>query len=788
MKRNTGRLQPAFQFRLVAALFCSIFCGAYAWLEADNLLGHENFNVPSHDPVVHHRLPDTGQVASFTTSYGEDSDYTINPPSFTDNGDGTLTDNITGLMWQKADGGEMTWESASAYARGLNLGDFSDWRLPTNHELFSILNHSENPALDANYFTLSNAEYWWTSETLAGDAGRVWVANAGGGAGPHPKEETISAGGSKRFHARCVRGGSSSTRPTPSFTDNGDGTITDLDTGLIWQQAEVLSPMSWDAALRYADTLALAGYSDWRLPNVKELQSLGDERLTLPSIDRKYFPDASASRYWTSTTLAKQSPRAWYLDFQFGIASYDDKTATLLVRCVRAGSASAAPDNSTFLAAELLGRPENTSVTVNAVPAKSMDVYFEYGVATGSYPGRTKTVSYAAGTPIEVTMSSLKPDTQYYYRIRYREIGSSDFSAGAEHTFHTRRPSGSTFTFAIQADPHMDENSDPATYRLTMQNMLAEKPDFMVDLGDTFMSDKLSSPTYPQVMDRALLLRSYYDLACHSVPLFLGLGNHEGEWGSRLTASADNLPVWDTVIRKLYYPNPIPDVFYGGESSAGKYVGLRQGYYSWEWGNALFVVLDPYWNAPQAPELSGNWSLTLGRKQYEWLKATLETSKATFKFVFCHNLVGGWNKNGTGQMRGGVEAAKYLEWGGYNLDDTWGFDKARPGWAMPIHELLAENHVTIFFHGHDHFYGKQNLDGIVYQEVPQPGAKNTKLGTRAASYGYTEGRLLGGTGYLRMSVSPTEVVVEYIQTWIPANETGGRKNGMVADSYTIDAF
>jgi hypothetical protein len=763
------------------------FSGRTRLLSAAALMNYVLADATSSTAVMPHRLPDTGQTASFTSSYGEDSDYTINPPSLTDSGDGIVTDNVTGLVWQKSDAGEMTWENAAAYAAALRLGGYSDWRLPTNHELFSVLNHSGNPALDPNYFTMSGAEYWWTSETMAGDSSRIWAANAGGGTGPHAKNETSSAGGSKRFHARCVRGGFLSTRPKPSFKNNGDGTVTDLDTGLIWQQAEAPAAMNWESALNYAENLSLSGYSDWRLPNVKELQSLNDETIINPSIDQNYFPGAVSSKYWSATTLAKQSPRAWYVDFQSGIVSYDDKAGSLSVRCVRAGAASAVPNDSAFLSTELLGRPTANSLTVHVVPARNMDVYFEYGLAPGSYSGRTNTVSYAAGTPIEATLASLQPDTQYCYRIRSSDVGGSNFAAGEEHTFHTRRAGGSTFTVAIQADPHMDENTDPAAYRLTMQNMLAENPDFMVDLGDTFMSDKISTPTYPKVMDRALLLRSYYTIAGHSVPLFLALGNHEGEWGSRLTGSADNLPVWDSTIRKLYYPNPLPDSFYSGSAVGEKYVGMRQSYYAWEWGNALFVVLDPYWNVPQTPELSGNWSLTLGRRQYDWLKQTLEGSKASFKFVFCHNLVGGWNKNGTGPMRGGVEAAKYLEWGGYNLDDTWGFDRVRPGWAMPIHELLVKNNVTIFFHGHDHFYGKQDMDGIVYQEVPQPGARNTELGNRAASYGYTEGRLLGGTGYLRMRVSPSEVTVDYVQTWTPVNETGSRKNRMLADSYTVIA-
>ena len=85
------------------------------------------------------KVPDTGQTISATTTFGEDSDYTINAPSFTDNGNGTITDNITGLMWQKTDSGEMTWDNAVATALTLNLGGSVDWRLPTPMEAFSIL-------------------------------------------------------------------------------------------------------------------------------------------------------------------------------------------------------------------------------------------------------------------------------------------------------------------------------------------------------------------------------------------------------------------------------------------------------------------------------------------------------------------------------------------------------------------------------------------------------------------------------------------------------------------------
>ena len=153
------------------------------------------------------RLPDTGETTSYTSTFGEDNDFTIYAPFFIINGNGTVTDTITGLMWQQTDGGEMTIENATTYCSTLTLASFSDWRLPSAHEAFSILNHQNtNPALNTSIFSPTTAaEYWWTSDKQANDLTKIWATNAGGGIGNHPKSETISAGGIKRFHARAVR-------------------------------------------------------------------------------------------------------------------------------------------------------------------------------------------------------------------------------------------------------------------------------------------------------------------------------------------------------------------------------------------------------------------------------------------------------------------------------------------------------------------------------------------------------------------------------------------------------
>lgn len=281
------------------------------------------------------RLPDTGQIQSYTNTFGEDHDFNFNAPFFNINGNGTVTDTITGLMWQQNDGGEMTIENAIDYCNNLVLGGFSDWRLPNAHEAFSIINHQNaNPALNTSIFTASVAEYWWTSDRQVNDSNKVWVTNSGGGIGNHPKTETISAGGTKKFHVRAVRNIQNPISIASHFTDNGDGSITDNLTQLIWQKTPYADSLTWEDALGYADTLNLSGHNSWRLPNIKELQSINEENRINPSINTTAFGMSAAGKFWSSTSLPNQPTKAWYLNTQFGITTYDVKTAKHLILCV----------------------------------------------------------------------------------------------------------------------------------------------------------------------------------------------------------------------------------------------------------------------------------------------------------------------------------------------------------------------------------------------------------------------------------------------------------------------
>jgi formylglycine-generating enzyme required for sulfatase activity len=113
--------------------------------------------------------------------------------------------------------------------------------------------------------------------------------------------------------------------------------VTDTVTGLIWQKADG-GEMTWEAALQYAEGLSLAGRTDWRLPNIKELQSINDETRSGPSLNTTIFPGAQAARTWSNTSEINGKDRAWYVDFQLGIVSYQSKMSKLYVRCVRGGA------------------------------------------------------------------------------------------------------------------------------------------------------------------------------------------------------------------------------------------------------------------------------------------------------------------------------------------------------------------------------------------------------------------------------------------------------------------
>jgi hypothetical protein len=360
--------------------------------------------------------------------------------------------------------------------------------------------------------------------------------------------------------------------------------------------------------------------------------------------------------------------------------------------------------------------------------------------------------------------------------------------------FHTQRSPGSTFTFAVQGDSHPEREGkmyDPGLYDQTMRNVANDPPDFYLTMGDDFSVERLINRkmlTQFAVDQVYVHQRSFLGVVGRSSALFLVNGNHEQAARCNLDGTPNNVAVLAGRARTLFFPLPAPDSFYEGDPEEVKYVGLPRDYYSWTWGDALFVVIDFYWHSPvpvdneagadRQKTVAGRrrdlWDVTLGDVQYRWLTKTLTESQARWRFVFCHHVLG------TG--RGGIEVAGLYEWGGKDRRGVSAFADKRPGWERPIHDLMVKTGVTIFFQGHDHLYARQELDGVIYQSCPNPADQTYQAFNRDA---YHSGDVLPNSGYLRVRVAPDAVRVDYVRSFLAADEGAGRTNGAVAHSYTI---
>lgn len=482
-----------------------------------------------------------------------------------------------------------------------------------------------------------------------------------------------------------------------------------------------------------------------------------------------------------------------FRDFSFGDATR--KCPVRLETCRTVDEA--------FEGKALLGRPTDRSITVRVNSRIDTDIYAEYGVVPGVYPFRTRALlNQSGGKAIDVVLDRLQPDTKYFYRLRFRKAGAGPFDSGEEHSFRTRRSKGTSFSFAIQADEHLqgmhmlpEKPNHQLLYKTTLQNMAEAGPDFFISMGDFAHTEFVSgmgrnAATREEALDRYLLQRRYIDDIGHSIPFFLVPGNHEGEQGWHRFEGVeawDNLAYISVAARKSAIPNPVPDRFYTGNATRVLDVGLVEDYFAWHWGDALFVVLDPYWNTTEKPYSAGvdAWSWTLGKAQYDWLYETLHHSRAKWKFVFIHQLV---SSVASGYGKGGIEGAKYkvdhrpsYEWGGEDETGAYVFAQKRPGWSHgAIHDLFVDERVDVVFHGHDHFFGRQELDGIVYLVCPQPGDAGYSMGYKNQGK-YLFGDFIENSGHVLVHVNPQNVVIDYVRSYLP----GDGVNGEIAYTLTL---
>ena len=357
-----------FRTFLLSSLFTVSLLACSSSDELTTDLPAENTEIIT--PVLPYVIVDTGVINFYSANeqivqpangqpfYGQDGRYILNAPAYKDNGDGTITDLHTGLMWERDMGAKHTFDKAFQKAASSNLGNYSDWRVPTLKELYSLImftGHVKGESaidvfIDSDFFNQPigdtsigereiDAQVWSATEyvglTMQGDATVFGVNFVDGRIKGYPKFNKRTNSPNKMY-SRLVRGNTDYGKN--NFVDNGDGTISDLATGLMWQQADDGIARNWEEALSYAENLGLSGRSDWRLPNAKELQSIVDysrspQTTGTPAIADIFTtseiidPDGQPGHYpffWTSTTHldgANPYSGAVYIAFGEGLGS-----------------------------------------------------------------------------------------------------------------------------------------------------------------------------------------------------------------------------------------------------------------------------------------------------------------------------------------------------------------------------------------------------------------------------------------------------------------------------------
>ncbi|MFA9371901.1 MAG: DUF1566 domain-containing protein [Labilibaculum antarcticum] len=307
----------------------AFLAGTFACSDDDTIIDSE---------IVEENLPDvtgypivgTNQTTFFNNSssisapssgddfYGQNANYLGTTPQYVDNGDGTVTDMVTGLMWQQtldhnSDGlinydDKLTYAEILALASEVTTGDYTDWRVPTIKEQYSLMMFSGRdisgyegtstegltPFINTDYFAYNYGDtdagerlidvQCASTNVSVGNTEVEIVFGVNFADGRIKGYGTTMMGQAKVFNYLMVRG--NTTYGENNFSDNGDGTISDLATDLMWMQDDSNEGLNWQNALAYAESFEFAGRSDWHLPSAKELQSI---------VDYSRSPQSSAS-------------------------------------------------------------------------------------------------------------------------------------------------------------------------------------------------------------------------------------------------------------------------------------------------------------------------------------------------------------------------------------------------------------------------------------------------------------------------------------------------------------
>jgi hypothetical protein len=289
------------------------------------------------------QIPDTGQTTCYNNDteitcpgpgqafYGQDANYKGKAAAYRDNGS-TIQDLVTGLVWQQADDGvSRNGYDAATYCQDLDLGGQTDWRLPSVRELLSIVDAGRSsPAISPVFSCSTSTSLYWSTTLSAATASSAWTVGFSAGAAA-ANAKTLS------YKVRCVRG---NALPVSDYADNGNGTVTDQTTGLVWEKSGSASGLSWQDALALCENATTGGHTDWRLPNKRELELLVDWSRYDPALDPALTKLGNS--YWSGTTYdpTGYAYEAWRVNFTDGQSRDYGKSVAYNVRCVRGGLTS----------------------------------------------------------------------------------------------------------------------------------------------------------------------------------------------------------------------------------------------------------------------------------------------------------------------------------------------------------------------------------------------------------------------------------------------------------------
>jgi hypothetical protein len=353
---------------LMAVVFVSaISCKKNATVEPtdDNLPNITGYPIVGTNIVKYYN--NSGEITAPAVGaafYGQNASHPGNVPSYTNNGDGTITDNVTGLMWVQARGSKITWDAAVAGASTNRTAGYSDWRMPTIKESYSLIQFSGingpdntniagyTPYINTTYFGFAygtggstnvgeriiDCQDWSANQyvsTVMGNQVAIFGVNFADGRIKGYNKLVPGSTVGNQLYVRYVRGNTDYGKN--NFKDNGDNTVTDQATNLMWSKNDSQTGLNWEQALAWVQTKNSAnylGHNDWRLPDAKEMQSIVDytrspSTTNSPAIDVNYFNTTSITNeigqtdypyFWTSTILLDGGPTPSGIYISFGRA------------------------------------------------------------------------------------------------------------------------------------------------------------------------------------------------------------------------------------------------------------------------------------------------------------------------------------------------------------------------------------------------------------------------------------------------------------------------------------